>query len=145
MKRMTDERLLIKNLKNVRVAFLVQTFGILAVLTYVAITEGVSEAIGNPFFVVYMSSLGLYSWLNLSISWDMSEHSEGVKKPGPYYRVIMLSTGVGVVFGLLAKFGPDKSSNLDAFIVSGVLFSSFLISLSIMHYLEKRRYNEQED
>ena len=145
MKRMTDERLLIKNLKNVRVAFLVQTFGILALLTYVAITEGISEAIGTPLFGVYMSSMGLYSWLSLGVSWEMAEHSEGVKKPGPYYRVIMLSTGAGVVSGLLTKFGPDKSSNLDAFIVSGVLFSSFLISLSIMHYLQKRRYNEQED
>ena len=145
MKKITDERLLIKNLKNIRMAFLVQTFGIFAVLTYVAITEGASEATGNPFFTVFMLSMLVYLWLHLGISRDMSEHSEGVKKPGPYYRVIMLSTGVGVVFGLLAKFGPAKSSTLDALIVSDILFSSFLISLSIMHYLEKRRYNEQED
>lgn len=145
MKKITDERLLIKNLKNVRVAFLVQTLGLFAVLTYVAITEGVSEAIGNPFFVVFMLSMAVYSWLNLGISWDMSEHSEGVKRPGPYYRVILWSSGVGVMFGYLAKFGSDGSSNLDAFIVGGVAFICNLISFSIFHFLRVKRYNELED
>ena len=59
MKRMTDERLLIKNLKNIRVAFLVQIIGLFAALTYEAITEGPREAISNPIFFSFLLSFCL--------------------------------------------------------------------------------------
>jgi len=41
MKRIRDERLLLQNLKNIRVAFIVQTLGVVAILVYQAVTEGV--------------------------------------------------------------------------------------------------------
>lgn len=100
MRKIKDERLLIKNLKNIRVAFLVQTFGIFAVLTYIAITEGASEATGNLFFTVFMVSMLVYLWLHLGISRDVSEHSEGIKKPWPYYMWLIISAGIGTAIGL---------------------------------------------
>ena len=44
MKKIKDERLLIKNLKNIRIAFLVQRVGLYATLTYKSVTEGPREA-----------------------------------------------------------------------------------------------------
>ena len=143
MRKIKDERLLIKNLKNIRVAFLVQTFGIFSVLTYIGITEGPREATGNLFFTVFMLSMLVYLWLHLGISRDVSEHSEGVKKPVPYYIWIIISGGIGIVIGLAARFGPDKSSVSDSMLVGGVVFVCFLIPYTVNYFIKKKRYEEE--
>lgn len=85
----------------------------------------------------------VFLWLQIRISEDVYEHADGVKKPAPYYRVVLLSTVVGVGLALLTKFGPDKGSHIDALIIGGVGFICFLIPFSIMHYRQKKRYQEQ--
>lgn len=40
MKKIKDERLIIQNLKNIRIAFIVQTIGISAILIYEVVTKG---------------------------------------------------------------------------------------------------------
>src|SRR5690625_7877061 len=60
MKKIKDERLLLKNLKNIRIAFLVQSIGLFSVLTYIALTEGPREATGNLFFTVFLLSMAVY-------------------------------------------------------------------------------------
>lgn len=48
-RRINDERLMAENLRNVRIAFVVQTFGILAVLGYQWVKEGSRAVFGEPF------------------------------------------------------------------------------------------------
>ena len=145
MKKIKDERLLLKNLKNIRIAFLVQSIGLFSVLTYIALTEGPREATGNLFFTVFLLSMAVYLWLSLDISRDVSDHSEIEKRPAPYYRWVLLSAGIGIVIGLAARFGPDKSSVSDSLLVAGVVFVCFLILYSINYFIKKKRYNEDND
>lgn len=51
MKRVTDERLKIELLKNIRIVFIFQTLGILAVLIYTEFQEERMRHSSRPFFL----------------------------------------------------------------------------------------------
>lgn len=55
MKKIKDERLIIQNLKNIRVAFIVQTLGLVAILIYHGITEGIVEVAKHPLWLVFIT------------------------------------------------------------------------------------------
>lgn len=144
MKKIKDERLVIQSLKNIRITFLVQTVGILAILVYEFITNDVQAVFNHPLWIVLIvTSLVLIS-LNLKISVDIYDNAYGSTKPGPFYRIIILSIVVGVVLAFLAKLGPDKSNNMEALIVGGVVFVCVLIPFSFVHYLRKKRAEEND-
>lgn len=54
---MKDERLQIQSLKNIRIAFIVQTAGIFAILLYDMIKEGVMEARNNPLWLLFILTM----------------------------------------------------------------------------------------
>ena len=41
MKKIKDERLILQTLKNIRIAFLFQSLGIIGILGYIGFTEGI--------------------------------------------------------------------------------------------------------
>lgn len=144
MKIIKDERLQMQSLKNIRIAFIVQTAGILAILLYETITVGFTQARANPIWIVFMLSAVVLGWLNLRISVDTYENTNPRKKPAPYYRVIMLSLGVGIAVMLLAVLGPDKSSINEALLVGAIVFFCFLAPFSFVHFLQKKRTEDHE-
>ncbi|WP_163970359.1 DUF6773 family protein [Oceanobacillus halotolerans] len=144
MKKVKDERLQLQNLKNIRIAFAVQTIGILGILLYEAIVDGVQAATDNPLWFVFMITMVVLMWLNLRISVDVYDDAKEQKKPGSFYRYVIISALVGLVIALLAKLGQDSSSNSEAFIVGAVVFMAFLIPFSFVHYLRKKRYEDVE-
>ena|SRR5690625_1827124 len=145
MRKIKDERLIMQNLKNIRIAFLVQTVGIIAVLVYQGVTEGIMNVFGSPLWFVLMITIVTLGWLNLRISVDVYDNAHNQKEPGPYYRIVIIALLVGFVLALLTKFGPDKSENLEAFIVGAVVFICFLIPFSFVHFLRKKRIEDVED
>lgn len=56
-KRITDERLLAKNLRNVRIAFSVQTLGILLILGGTWVTDGVESVVTQPLWIVLLVTM----------------------------------------------------------------------------------------
>ncbi|MFN2748286.1 MULTISPECIES: hypothetical protein [Bacillus] len=144
MKMIKDERLQIQNLKNIRIAFMVQTVGILAILLYEVITKGIMEAKDNPLWLLFILTSVVLGWLNLKISVDVYDDAKEQKKPGPYYRVVILSALIGIILALLAKFGPDHSDNSEALLVGSVVFVCFLIPFSFVHYMMKKRSEEND-
>lgn len=144
MKVIKDERLQVQNLKNIRIAFVVQSVAILAILLYEIITDGVMEATSNPLWMVFLLTIVVLSWLNLGVSVDVYDSTREQKKPGPYYRVFILSVLVGFIMALFAKFGPDSSSNSGALLVGSVVFVCFLIPFSFAHYIIKKRSEEDD-
>lgn len=141
MKKIKDERLKIQNLKNIRVAFLVQTIGIIAILLYDVITEGLSEATKNPLWFVLIITVVVLNFLNISVSIDVYDGAEKPKKPGTYYRTVIIIALVGFVVGLLQQF---YSGNIrDAIIVGGVVFICFLVPFTFAHYLRKKRSEDR--
>lgn len=144
MKKIKDERLQMQNLKNIRIAFIVQTIGIFAILLYEVITKGIMEAKNNPLWFVFTLTVVVFTWLNLKINVDVYDNAHHQKKPGPYYRIVILTALVGTVFALLAKFGPDHSSNSEALLAGSVVFVCFLIPFSFVYYLRKKRLEDND-
>lgn len=69
-RRINDERLIAKNLRNVRIAFVVQTFGILAVLGYQWVKEGSRAVFGEPLYLVLVVSVIVYLFLTIPVARD---------------------------------------------------------------------------
>src|SRR5690625_3076729 len=118
MKKIKDERLILQNLKNIRTAFIVQTIGIIGILVYQAISEGVMAFTKNPLWMLLLIVGVVLNYQNLIIANDMEDKKSN---PGPYYRVIMLAVIVGAIIGLLVKFFPGDG-NPNALLAGGVVF-----------------------
>lgn len=56
IQRINDERLAIKNLKNMRIGYALQTLGIIAILGYNFINNGINGVIENPLWIVFIAS-----------------------------------------------------------------------------------------
>lgn len=56
IQRINDERLAIKNLKNARIGYTLQTLGIIAILGYNFTTNGIDGVIENPLWIVFIAS-----------------------------------------------------------------------------------------
>lgn len=56
IQRINDERLAIKNLKNMRIVYTLQALGIIAILGYNFITNGIDGVIENPLWIVFIAS-----------------------------------------------------------------------------------------
>ena len=76
MKVIKDERLIIKNLKNIRIAFIFQTICMIGMLIYEGITNGFMNAFNHPLWLVLLSTTVLLGYLNITISVDSYENDK---------------------------------------------------------------------
>ncbi|TDQ37664.1 hypothetical protein [Aureibacillus halotolerans] len=141
MKKIKDERLLLQNLKNIRMAFLVQSVGIVAILLYEVITNGLQSTTDNPLWVLFILTGLVLTSLNLKISVDMEDTAAKRKAP-PYYWIVILAGLLGLAVALLTKYTAGGSGTSDAVIIGLVVFFCFLIPYSAIHYLRKKRAEE---
>lgn len=73
LNKISDERLLAKNLRNIRIAFVVQTLGIIAVLAYEWIKNGSRAKFDEPLHLVLLVSLTVYVALTIPIARENEE------------------------------------------------------------------------
>ncbi len=148
MKKITDERLVLQNLKNIRVAFIIQSIGIIGILIYQVIsnflvnqdvTEGIMAFTKNPLWMLLLLVGIVLNYQNLMI---VNDKKKKKTNPGPYYWILTSAVGIGVVIGLLVKFFPGDGNPNP--LVAGILVSlCFLIPFSIVHFLLKRRLDNE--
>ncbi|HHY20293.1 MAG TPA: branched-chain amino acid ABC transporter substrate-binding protein [Bacilli bacterium] len=141
-KKITDERLIVKNLKNIRVAYVFQTLGILAILIYEGINKGVSAVTTNPLWLVFIGTGVLFAFMNLGISVDNDE-TIYEKKQSSYMKTVMICLFVGVLFGCMTSLTPDGSVE-QGILLGTVIFISALIPYTIIYFLKKKRIEESE-
>lgn len=68
MKNIEDERFTMNVLKAIRFTFIIQTIGIIVILIYDGVKNGVQAIIDNPLWIVLLISLIVYFSLYLKIS-----------------------------------------------------------------------------
>ena len=140
MKKIKDERLILQNLKNIRTAFIVQTIGIIGILVYQAISDGMMAFTKNPLWMLLLLVGIVLNYQNLMIVNDIEDKKTN---PGPYYRILISAIVVGVVVGLLVKLFPGDG-NPNALFAGAAVSLCFLIPFSIVHFLLKRRLGNGE-
>ncbi|MEH7011255.1 branched-chain amino acid ABC transporter substrate-binding protein [Neobacillus niacini] len=138
-----DERLIVQNLGNIRIAFVFQTVCILGILIYDGITKGITHVTDNPLWLVLIGTSVILGYLNLRISVDEYE-TFNTKKQGSYYKNVIISLVIGVVFSVITILTPQGTIR-DSFVIGGVMFLCFLFSLTVVYYLRKKRHDEDDD
>jgi drug/metabolite transporter (DMT)-like permease len=143
VKKDKDERLILQGLKNIRIAFLFQTFGILAILIYDGFTNGIMNVTrNNPLWLVFMATAIILGYLNMGISFEIEKmNGKSTKKQMPFYAKILLALAIGTVIFLIMIF---SGSSINDSVITGIVLSvSFIITYSISHYLRKKHNDDK--
>lgn len=144
LKKIKDERLILQTLKNIRVAFLFQSIGIIGILGYIGFTEGINQITKSPLWLLFILTSMLLSYLQLSISIDV-ENSEKEMKLTPYYKIVLRSLVVGIVMAIIyIIFSPERPL-FEAILTGSILFICFLTSYSISYFIKKRRLQDEDE
>ncbi|MGU7947399.1 hypothetical protein ACS60E_06990 [Streptococcus suis] len=139
MKKIKDERLKLQNLQNLRIVFMVQTLGILAILGYEFIRFGFDKVISDPLWLVFLITGIVNQYLNLTISVD---HKNSTKNPKNRLAVSLIILGViAVVIGYFIC-NTNSYDIVDALISSGIIFISGLIPSIYVYRLRVKRNDE---
>ncbi|HDR7911041.1 branched-chain amino acid ABC transporter substrate-binding protein [Bacillus pretiosus] len=144
MKKIKDERLILKTLKNIRIAFLFQSLGIIGILGYIGFTEGVDQITKSPLWLLFILTSIVLSYLQLSVSIDVEEGEKDIKLT-PYYKIILRSLIVGTIIAIIyIIFSPERPL-FEAILTGSIFFICFLISYSISYFIKKRRLQDDDE
>ncbi|WP_406945945.1 hypothetical protein ACJA3J_07860 [Halobacillus sp. SY10] len=140
MKKIRDERLQWKNLKNIRVVYIVQTLGILAILGYDLTTKGLDGMTNNPVWIVFMVSVIVNAYLSMTISVDHEERQRSPVK-SLYISLTVISV-LSAIIGLFVSFS-DGQTVWNGLLIGGIIFVSFLVP--VLYIFKLRKNNSEEE
>ncbi|WEG13269.1 branched-chain amino acid ABC transporter substrate-binding protein [Pullulanibacillus sp. KACC 23026] len=140
--KIKDERLLLIQLKNIRIVFFFQNLCMIALLVYDGIKDGFVQVTQNPLWIIWVFSAALLAFLNLRISVEM-ESGKPNKRKAPYYEKVGMSLAIGLIIGLIMRL--SGSPTRDSLITGSVIFICVLIPSSIIHYLRKKQSQDFDD
>ncbi|MCW9131608.1 branched-chain amino acid ABC transporter substrate-binding protein [Bacillus paramycoides] len=144
MKKIKDERLILQTLKNIRIAFLFQSIGIIGILGYIGFTEGMDQITKSPLWLLFILTSILLSYLQLSISIDVEESEKEIKLT-PYYKLVLRSLIVGIIMAIIyIIFSPERPL-FEAILTGSILFVCFLTSYSVSYLIKKRRLQDEDE
>ena len=141
MNKITDERLVLQNLKNISIAYIVQTVGILGILGYDFVTKGLDGMRENPLWLVFILTTAISAYLSMSISADHESNKINPKKSLSISLVVIvfISTVVGFFVSL-----TDGFDIIDGVIMGGILFICGFIPIVYIYSLRKKRQDADE-
>ncbi|MBH0162968.1 MULTISPECIES: hypothetical protein [Fictibacillus] len=141
MNKITDERLVLQNLKNIRIAYIVQTVGILGILGYDFVTKGLDGMRENPLWLVFILTTAISAYLSMSISADHESNKINPKKSLSISLVVIvfISTVIGFFVSL-----TDGFDIIDGVIMGGILFICGFIPIVYIYSLRKKRQDADE-
>lgn len=105
LQRINDERLIIKNMTNIRLVYALQTLGIVGLLGYDFISNGLSSIKENPLWIVFVASTVVLAFM--SFNSDERLAYENLKKIRMAYAVQLLGI-VGILGYDLVTTGIDR-------------------------------------
>lgn len=142
MKKITDERLIVRNLQHIKIAFIVQTIGILCILGYEVFKGGVEGMTKNPLWIVFMLTSVIYGYLNMSVS---VEHEKKPKEPvRSFFISLFVVTIIAVVFAILTSITPNFNWG-DCLLIGGIFFVCGIIPVSYVYRLRIKQEKDREE
>lgn len=139
MKKIKDERLQVKNLKNIRFAFVMQTIGILAILGYDLISGGVDHMQSNPLWIVLMITLIVFMYLSMGLSVDYEQGQKSPKRGLKISLIVLTIAAIGL--GTLVYFS-EGTTGIDGMIFGAIIFVSGLAPILYIYHLRKKQQTE---
>lgn len=142
MKKITDERLIVRNLQHIKIAYIVQTIGILSILGYEVFKGGVEGMTRNPLWMVFMLTSVIYGYLNMSAS---VENERKPKKPVRSFIIsLIVVTIIAVAFAILTSITPNFNWG-DGLLIGGIIFVCGIIPVSYVYHLRIKQEKDLEE
>lgn len=139
MKKITDERLILRNLQHIKIAYTVQTIGILSILAYELVQNGFDEMRENPLWHVLIITSVVIGYLSMSVR---VEHEKVRKNPKKSLMVsLLVITAIVIAVAYLTAISPNSDWK-DGLIIAGVLFICSLIPIL---YVYRLRVKQEQD
>ncbi|MED1305577.1 hypothetical protein BK704_12535 [[Bacillus thuringiensis] serovar konkukian] len=139
MKKITDERLILRNLKNIRITYIVQTIGILCILGYDFFQGGLDRMRENPLWMVFILTAVVSAYLSMSIS---VEQERAIINPQKSFIIRLVVLAIIVVFiAYLTSITPNYGWK------DGLLLGSILLICGFipMYYVYRLRLKQRQD
>lgn len=142
MKKITDERLVLRNLQHIKITYIVQTIGILSILGYELIQGGLEGMRGNPLWLVFMLTMVVNAYLSMRVS---VEHERGGKNPKQSFMVgLLVLLVISCVIGYFTSITPNFGG-LDGLMVASILFICGFIPLYYVYRLRMKQEMDLDD
>lgn len=140
--KIKDERLQLKNLKNIRIVYIVQTIGMILILGYDFINEGISGMTDNPLWFVLILTAVVYQYLSMSINVEHENNNKSPKKGFIISFIVLVIASI--LLGILVALS-DGATQMTGWIIGGVLFISGLVPIIYIYYLRNKQKNDEID
>ena len=139
MKKITDERLVLKNLKNIKIAYMVQTLGILSILGYELFQGGLEQMRANPLWILFILTSVVSAYLSMSISVESEKENINPKKSF-WISTVVLIVIMGVV-AYLTSITPNYGWE------EGILLGVIILICGIIpvYYVYRLRKKKEDD
>ncbi|WP_020063350.1 hypothetical protein [Bacillus sp. 123MFChir2] len=142
MKKITDERLILRSLQHIKIAYIVQTTGILCILGYDCIQGGMERVTRNPLWMVFMLTAIVAGYLSMSVS---VEHEKEIKDPKKSFIISMaVLTVIAVVFAYLTSITPNFGWG-DGLLIGVIVFICGIIPVVYIYKLRVKQIRDLED
>lgn len=132
----TDERLAFKNLQKIRIAFVVQTVGILGILGYDLVTLGMDGMRENPLWLIFIVAMTINAYLSMNISADHENDKKPAKK-GLIISVIVVAV-ISITIGILTALSEGSTAK-DGIIIGLVILICGLASSLFVFNLRRKK------
>ncbi|MYW24755.1 hypothetical protein GTY48_14045 [Bacillus thuringiensis] len=134
MKKIQDERLILQNLNNIKVVYIIQTLSIIGILGYDLITKGFDAMKNNPLWFVLLFTSVISAYLSMNIGVDKEKEVKSPQKK--LFRSLFIVLVISIVIGSITII---KNSLLDGILVGFVLFICSLIPLIYVYRLRTKK------
>ena len=139
MKKITDERLVLKNLMNIKITYMVQTLGILCILGYELFQGGLEQMRANPLWTLFILTSVVSAYLSMSISVESEKENNNPKKSFWISTVVLLA--IMSVVAYLTSITPNYGWK------EGILLGLIILICGIIpvYYVYRLRKKKQDD
>ena len=132
----TDERLILKNLQTIRIAFVVQTLGIIGILGYDLVTSGMDGMRENPLWIVFIVAVTILAYLSMNVSVDHENDKKPAKK-GLIISLIVVAV-ISIAIGILTTLSQGSTAKDGIIIGLVILICGLAPSLLVFNLRRKR-------
>ncbi|MFC5541363.1 hypothetical protein ACFPOH_06150 [Ureibacillus suwonensis] len=142
MKKIGDERLKLQNLKNIRIVYFIQTFGIICILGYDWVTKGFDAMWDNPLWMLFMLTTVISAYLSMGIAADYESTEMNPKKQMMISMVVLvfISLGLGIATAL-----TDGYNFLDGILIGGIILICGIFPIVYLYNLRKKRLDGTQE
>ncbi|WP_324611562.1 hypothetical protein [Bacillus massiliglaciei] len=141
IKKVTDERLVVQNLKNIRIAYIIQTVGILGILGYDYATKGIDGMRENPLWLVFIITtvVSAYLSMNSSVDYEKTVH--------PQKRLTASLIGLLLVSAVIGYFVSRTGgfTVMNGVITGGIVLICGLVPILYIYKLRTDRQDENTE